>query len=669
MGAVLRAEHQDLGKVVAIKVLPLGHKSMRELRHRFRREARAMSLVDHPNIVGILDAELDHEPPYLVMELVEGKSLEDRVGPTARPWARDDVLELGLQLAQGLAAIHRAGLVHRDLKPANVLHDEARGAYRIADLGLAGGQAFTVLTKEGDILGTPAYLAPEAWVHETMGPAGDVFQVGVMLYEAWTADAPYGRTLEKLMVNVQRGLAPDDRIGDEPLARVVRGCLEVDPKRRYGSGSELLRALQAVARADRSQNGGSSLVVLPSAPLPSDLLPPPPARAAGPGRGMVLLVAGLVGLGAGLLGRSQGPTAPEPPPAATTPVASAPEPVALRPEGLRVLVEGPEVELSFRTPVPRRARLMVSGEARAEGPATTEHRLPLRGLPAVRGWPRAVLELVAEDGMATRWPLPDGLEGRSELLAAQVEELTREVWGVAREPWYGERLPARPGRLGLVEALVERGLVDRAERLGRGLRAFLDDRAQPVNEKWLLYQALGRLADLEAIGPDPRRAAPLLGVEAWLDALVRPVRREGPPEGARRIPERPEESPWRLAPRELVRPSGGAELVELPSELAIRLDGFPTDHSVWLMVERGEDPLPGLVLELEGAADLRLSARDARGQPGELVGWRLAPGAFGPRGRRGVLRQRPPVPGLRAREARFVALHVWAEPARVHSGP
>ena len=176
MGAVYLARDESLGREVAIKVLrplvAIGDPPA-EMIERFRREARAIALLTHPNIVRVYDQGVEGDLPYLVMELCAGPTLSDRLkadGPLSVREART----LGIQMASALGEAHAAGVVHRDVKPSNVLMASA-GTWKLADFGIAQ-TADSSLTITGQFLGTPTFSAPEALGGGTAGPPADVWR-------------------------------------------------------------------------------------------------------------------------------------------------------------------------------------------------------------------------------------------------------------------------------------------------------------------------------------------------------------------------------------------------------------------------------------------------------------------------------------------------------------
>jgi serine/threonine-protein kinase len=192
MATVYRGDEIASGRVVAIKVMHDGLREDESLRERFRREARNASAIAHENVVEVLDAgETEDGHPFLVMELLEGETLRDLM--RRGPLSREDVVELGVQIARGLARAHDLGIVHRDLKPENVflVAREGQRLAKLVDFGIARARGDRRLTEAGTILGTPAYLAPERVRGADSDPAGDLYSLGVLLFEMVTGQLPF----------------------------------------------------------------------------------------------------------------------------------------------------------------------------------------------------------------------------------------------------------------------------------------------------------------------------------------------------------------------------------------------------------------------------------------------------------------------------------------------
>ncbi len=281
MGAVYLAEHVSMRRRVAIKVLPPAKNQDAVTLERFYREARAAAAVDHPNIVHAFDIDCDNTVHFLVMEYVDGVSLQtltDRL--TKLPIER--ACHYIRQTACGLQAVHAAGLVHRDIKPANLLLDR-QGVVKILDLGLARfhGNSEDELTKQHDmrtVLGTADYLSPEQALNSSeVDGRSDIYSLGVTFFFLLTGRTPFGnanlmqklfwhQTCEPPSVRTYRPEVP------EALAAIIARMLAKDPARRYQSAAEVVAELADWTR-------------IPIAPPADDEIPKlsPAAMAAGLG--------------------------------------------------------------------------------------------------------------------------------------------------------------------------------------------------------------------------------------------------------------------------------------------------------------------------------------------------------------------------------------------------
>jgi serine/threonine-protein kinase len=261
MGAVFRATHVVSAKQVALKWM-LRPASDERARQRFTREARAAGRIDHPNVVDVYDIGQDGDASYLVMELLRGESLRDRLArgrlsPSA-------VVDLLLPAMRGVAAAHREGVIHRDLKPDNVFLCRAPDGQpreaKVLDFGISAvstpePDAQTTLTKEGAVLGTPAYMSPEQLESVRSADARtDVYAFGVILYQALTGSLPFeAESYSALVVAiVNADPLPPRRLNTEipvELERVVLKALEKDRDRRVPSMEALIAAVQPFASA------------------------------------------------------------------------------------------------------------------------------------------------------------------------------------------------------------------------------------------------------------------------------------------------------------------------------------------------------------------------------------------------------------------------------------
>ncbi len=187
MGVVYKAQDLRLDRFVALKFLPLHLSAEEEEKQRFIHEAKAASALDHPNICNI--HEIDEisiegrDQMFICMAYYQGETLEKKIG--CRPFKIDEAIDIALQISEGLARAHEAGIVHRDIKPANIMITD-RGEVKILDFGLAKLRGRTKLTKTGTTLGTLAYMSPEQAKGEEMDHRSDIFSFGAVLYEMLT---------------------------------------------------------------------------------------------------------------------------------------------------------------------------------------------------------------------------------------------------------------------------------------------------------------------------------------------------------------------------------------------------------------------------------------------------------------------------------------------------
>jgi tRNA A-37 threonylcarbamoyl transferase component Bud32/dipeptidyl aminopeptidase/acylaminoacyl peptidase len=276
MGEVYRARDTRLDRSVAIKVLPSRLSDQAEARERFDREARAVSSLNHPHICHLYDVGSQDGVSYLVMELLEGESLAERL--RRGPLPLEQVLRCGAEIAEGLQAAHRCGVAHRDLKPGNVMLTKA-GA-KLMDFGLAKGMTprnpqtseltatltshnATPLTAQGTIVGTFQYMSPEQVEGKETDARSDIFSLGAVLYEMATGKRAFeGKT----MVSVAAAILekePEPITTIQPmtpsgLQHVVQGCLAKDPDSRWQSAADIVRELRWIAGSG-SQTGAPAL--------------------------------------------------------------------------------------------------------------------------------------------------------------------------------------------------------------------------------------------------------------------------------------------------------------------------------------------------------------------------------------------------------------------------
>jgi hypothetical protein len=264
MGEVYRARDSRLGREVALKVLPARFLSDREGLLRFAQEARSASALNHPNIVTIFEIGHADSSPFFAMELIEGIRLRDLVD--AGPLAVRRALDLSIQIADGLAKAHEAGIAHRDLKPENIMVTRD-GFVKILDFGLAKlysalPAAGEPLTQTGVIMGTPEYMSPEQAAGRAVDFRSDQFSLGLILYEMLTRRRVFLRptAVQTLSAVIQEDPEPLETANPRvppPLRWAVERCLAKDPEDRYGSTRDLARDLRQM-RDNLAQLGGDS---------------------------------------------------------------------------------------------------------------------------------------------------------------------------------------------------------------------------------------------------------------------------------------------------------------------------------------------------------------------------------------------------------------------------
>jgi tRNA A-37 threonylcarbamoyl transferase component Bud32 len=253
MGAVYRAVDETLGRQVAVKALRRELADDPTFLERFRREARAAAGLSHPGVAGIYDYGEVGGQPFIVMELVDGETLAERVAAKGRlPWR--EAFAIGEQVAAALAAAHAHGLVHRDVKPANILlgHD---GRAKVTDFGIAQAAQTATLTRTGMVLGSANYVAPEQAKGGHVGPAADLYSLGCVLFEAVTGETPYlGGNAVAIATQHVSAPVPDPRehrpdLPPEAAALITR-ALQKQPGARFPSGTAMAAALAAARREE-----------------------------------------------------------------------------------------------------------------------------------------------------------------------------------------------------------------------------------------------------------------------------------------------------------------------------------------------------------------------------------------------------------------------------------
>ena len=272
MSTVYLARDETLERWVAAKVLHREISDQPDQIERFRREARAVAQVSHPNVVAVIDAGEDGGRPYIVFEYCDGETLKQRIDRLGR-LPLDEAAAYAIEVGRGLAAAHARRLVHRDVKPQNVLID-SEGRAKVTDFGIARELEQDGLTKTGRVLGTTDYVSPEQAMGQGVDARSDIYSLGILLYEMLTGEVPFQadnlvgvamKHVNEKMPDVQRK-RPDVSAA---LAAVVERSTEKKPEKRYGDMNEMLADLEhalevEVARAGRST--GEATTVLDSVP-------------------------------------------------------------------------------------------------------------------------------------------------------------------------------------------------------------------------------------------------------------------------------------------------------------------------------------------------------------------------------------------------------------------
>jgi serine/threonine protein kinase len=315
MGSVYKADQPAMNRMVAIKILHPKLVNRKDLTSRFRREARAMSQLTHPNTTKVfMYGELPEDGSlYIVMEMLEGKNLNQTVR-RGGPMSAERAIPILVSVCGALEEAHHLGIVHRDMKPENIFICQQAGLKdypKVLDFGLAKvteaqmKPGSVILTQEGMVFGTPEFMSPEQAQGKTLDARSDIYSLAVILYEALTGKLPFSaRTpMEYIQKHVMEQPIPlNQRVEGKsfpaPLEGVINKALSKEPGDRYQTAAEFAEALQQSLEPDATTPPVSQ--VQPSTPEPAAVEPPTPAPPVagsaepvqrGPGTGLLIGVA------------------------------------------------------------------------------------------------------------------------------------------------------------------------------------------------------------------------------------------------------------------------------------------------------------------------------------------------------------------------------------------
>jgi serine/threonine protein kinase len=258
MAEVYKAFHPILERHVAIKVLHSFLSDGENFLARFQREAKAIAALDHPNIVQIYDIDTEDEHYYMVMELVEGSTLKNRLAQSSAPLPLWEIVLIFRKVALALDYAHQQGMLHRDIKPANILLGKD-DRVALADFGIARILSDTQFTMTGVLIGTPAYMSPEQGKGKRASPTSDIYSLGILLYEMLTGKVPFDADtpLEVIRQHINSPLPSPRTVREdipEALEKVIVKATEKNPSHRFQTASEMVEAIDRVFDAFPSES-------------------------------------------------------------------------------------------------------------------------------------------------------------------------------------------------------------------------------------------------------------------------------------------------------------------------------------------------------------------------------------------------------------------------------
>jgi serine/threonine protein kinase len=250
MGVVYKAEDTKLKRTVTLKFIRTQAMEAAEEKTRFVREAQAAAALDHPNICTIYEIDEIEGKTFIAMAYIKGQSLNDKV--KSAPLGLEEVLDIGMQVAQGLQEAHEKGVFHRDIKSSNIMVTD-KGTAKIMDFGIAKLAGGTEITKPAAFMGTVAYMSPEQASAKPLDHRTDIWSLGVVLYEMLTGQIPFKGVHEQVILHSILNKSPEPitslRSGVPlELEAIVNKCLEKDSTERYQTSADLIADLKRLNR-------------------------------------------------------------------------------------------------------------------------------------------------------------------------------------------------------------------------------------------------------------------------------------------------------------------------------------------------------------------------------------------------------------------------------------
>ncbi len=256
MGVVYRAHDPQINRQIALKLLRQDRVTSEDLVQRFLKEAQAMGGLSHPNIATVYDTGRDHGTIFIAMEILQGKSLRDHM--REKELHHNEIVHIGVQIAEALDFAHRKGIVHRDIKPSNIIIDPDGNA-KITDFGIAHIEDPTITqqTIPGEILGTPLYMSPEQVKSNPVDGRSDLYSLGILLYEMATGTSPFkGDNFASIFQAILQDTPPAPELNDSPMSRnlstLIMKSLSKDPDQRFQTGLEMAQRLKACLQRRQS---------------------------------------------------------------------------------------------------------------------------------------------------------------------------------------------------------------------------------------------------------------------------------------------------------------------------------------------------------------------------------------------------------------------------------